>query len=526
MKGRRSLRARLTVLVAATVAVAIAVCAGACWFIVRSALLEQVDRSLDGPRLRESAWIIDRCLGDTAIGDTPPPRDIPPPGEARPGLGERVLPRGLPPNLPPIQLVDAAGRVCAVGDTAIEVVPADLALAKAPKGAYAAPRDGVTEDGAEVRVMTRSIGSGYAVMEARELGEFQTTLTGLAGILAGVAGLGVVGAATAGRLIARTTLRPVERLTGAVEHIARTEDLGTRIPVEGTDEIARLGASFNAMTAALAGSRERQRRLVADAGHELRTPLTSLRTNVDLLLRSENTGRPLAPAARHRLLGSLKAQFEEMSTLIGDLLQLARGEEEHGPHAELAFHEVVGSAVDRARLRAGDIPIEVDVGPWYVRGDEAALQRAVVNLLDNAVKFSRAPADGPAGENTENTAGENTAGESATGGNATGRDSADGGSGGRGPVVVRLRGGELTVRDHGPGVAQDELPYVFDRFWRSSSARSMPGSGLGLAIVAQAVRDAGGEVVLENAPGGGALARLRLPGAGTLEDLSGSAAAR
>nr|BFE81059.1 hypothetical protein GCM10020093_036600 [Planobispora longispora] len=286
--------------------------------------------------------------------------------------------------------------MCAVGDTAIKVVAEDLALAKAPKGTRAR-RDGVTADGAEVRVTTRSIGSGYAVMEARELGEFKTTLTGLAGILAGVAGLGVVGAATAGRLIARTTLRPVERLTGAVEHIARTEDLGTRIPVEGTDEIVRLGTSFNAMTAALAGSRERQRRLIADAGHELRTPLTSLRTNVDLLLRSENTGRPLAPAARHRLLGSLKAQFEEMSTLIGDLLQLARGEEEHGPHTEVAFHEVVESAVNRARLRAGSIPIEVDLRPWYVRGDQAALERAVVNLLDNAVKFSGAPADGPAG---------------------------------------------------------------------------------------------------------------------------------
>ncbi|GIH99295.1 HAMP domain-containing sensor histidine kinase [Planobispora takensis] len=494
MRGRRSLRSRLTLLVAVAVAAAIAVCAGACWFIVRTALLNQVDRSLDGPGPRQSAWVVSHCLGDTAVGDTPAPDD------ARPRMDGRVLPRGLPPNFPPIQLVYPDGKVCAGGDTTIKVIPADLALAKAPKGTDAL-RNGVTSDESEVRVITRSIGSGYVVMEARELGEFQTTLTTLAVILAGVAGLGVVGAATAGRIIARTALRPVERLTGAVEHIARTEDLDTRIPVEGTDELARLGSSFNAMTAALAGSRERQRRLIADAGHELRTPLTSLRTNVDLLLRSENTGRPLAPQTRHRLLGSLKAQFEEMSTLIGDLLQLSRSAGEHEPYVEVAFHGVVESAVNRARLRAGDIPIEVGIEPWYVRGDQAALQRAVVNLLDNAVKFSGAPDGGPAGRDTAD--------------GPAGEEEAGGGSGGRGPVVVRLRGGELTVRDHGPGIAQEELAYVFDRFWRSSSARSMPGSGLGLAIVAQAVRDAGGEVVLENAEGGGALARLRLPGSPT-----------
>ncbi|GIH92690.1 ATP-binding protein [Planobispora siamensis] len=480
MRGRRSLRARLTLLVAVAVAAAIAVCAGACWFIVRTALLNQVDRSLSGPGPRGDGWVA-FCESNAAAGD-----DF-----LRGGA------RRFPPHVPPIQVVDAQGGVCSLGDGAVEVVPADLALRNAPVGTERL-RDGVTTDGAEVRVLTRTIGGGRVVMEARRLGEFQSTLTTLAVILAGVAGFGVVGAATAGRIIARTALRPVERLTGAVEHIARTEDLDTRIPVEGTDELARLGSSFNAMTAALAGSRERQRRLVADAGHELRTPLTSLRTNVDLLLRSENTGRPLAPETRHRLLGSLKAQFEEMSTLIGDLLQLSRSAGEHEPYVEVAFHGVVESAVDRARLRAGDIPIEVDIEPWYVRGDRAALQRAVVNLLDNAVKFSGAPAEGRA------------AGDAEAGGPVA-----------AGPVEVRLRGGELTVRDHGPGIAQEDLAYVFDRFWRSSSARSMPGSGLGLAIVAQAVRDAGGEVVLENADGGGALARLRLPGSPAPEGTAG-----
>ncbi|MFI7535541.1 sensor histidine kinase [Streptosporangium sp. NPDC049376] len=447
MRGkRRSLRSRLTLLVATAVAVAIAVCAAVCWFIVRSELLDQMERSLNAPKGPQgNEWIERSCA-------SPPPEHQPP-----------------FPRFQLLQAIDTGGVRCVIGYTGVRLVPGDQAVAKAPEGTQHF-RDGVTDEGAPVLVLVRSVGSGLAVMESRPLAEFQSTLTTLAWILAGVAALGVVGAASAGLFVSRTALRPVGRLAAAVEHVARTEDLQTRLPVEGTDEIARLGASFNAMTTALAASRERQRRLVADAGHELRTPLTSLRTNIDLLLRSENTGRPLGAAPKRRLLAGLKAQFEEMSTLVGDLLQLSRSESEHEPHVEVAFHEVVETAVRRARLRAQESPIRVELEPWYVRGERAALERAVVNLLDNAVKFSE------------------------------------------GPVLVRLAAGELSVRDHGPGIAGEDLPYVFDRFWRSSSARSMPGSGLGLAIVAQAVRDAGGEVVLENAEDGGVLARVRLPG--------------
>ncbi|GAA5079077.1 two-component system sensor histidine kinase MprB [Thermocatellispora tengchongensis] len=447
--NRRSLRSRLTLLVTVAVAVAIAVCAGACWLIVADNLNRQVNRSLlaEGPKppRRDDLAI---C---SATGDNPPP-------------GE-----GLRPFLPPIQLVYADGRRCVLGRDAVVLTPADMAIAA---GGGRTVRDGVTDEGEAVRVKVEQVAPGVAVMQSRSLEEMYATLTTLAWILLGVSAVGVVGAASAGLLISRTALRPVGRLTEAVEHIAQTEDLATRIPVSGTDEIARLSTSFNAMTAALAGSRDRQRRLIADAGHELRTPLTSLRTNIELLLRSEDTGRALRPEAKRRLLADVKAQFEELSALVGDLLQLSRPEEDHEPGEEIAFHEVVRAAVARARLRAPGVTVEEDLAAWYATAHAASLERAVVNLLDNAVKFS------PRG----------------------------------GTVEVRLRAGRLTVRDHGPGVPPEDLPYVFDRFWRSPAARSLPGSGLGLAIVAQAVRDAGGEVGVDNAPGGGACAWITLPG--------------
>ncbi|WP_248962726.1 HAMP domain-containing sensor histidine kinase [Sphaerisporangium perillae] len=449
--GRRSMGSRLTLLVAIAVAAAIAVCAAACWFLVRNELSRQLSESLNQPPVggRTVGMILGNCSEH-------------PTGTEAPGPFLRLQ-----------QIVRADGTRCAQGWDAVVVDPADQRVAL--RLGERRLRDGVTDSGDPVRVLTVNVGPGIAVSVSRSLSDTDATLRGLALLLAGVAALGVLGAATAGRLVSRTALRPVGRLTGAVEHIARTEDLRIRIPVDGDDEIARLGASFNAMTAALAGSRERQRQLIADAGHELRTPLTSLRANIDLLLHSENTGRQLDPQARKRLLTSVKAQMTELSGLVGDLLELSRVSGGEEPIADLPFHDVVEAAVARARLRANDVRIDAGLAEWYVHGREGALERAVVNLLDNAVKFSPAA----------------------------------------GTVTVRLREGGLTVRDHGPGIPEDELPLVFERFWRSSTARSMPGSGLGLAIVAQAVRDAGGDVALSNPPGGGTLATLRLPGRAT-----------
>ncbi|MFD1934209.1 MULTISPECIES: sensor histidine kinase [Nonomuraea] len=452
---RRSLRSRLTLLVTLAVAAAIAVSAVGCYVIVEHELYDQIDRTFDEQRTKP-AWIkqqdVDRLLHECR-----------PTPDSTPHYG------GRPPQSTMVIYANRSRHDCYMGP-GLTVRPKDLRIAA--EGGWDL-YDGTTATGKPVRVFVESPRPGMAIMDTRPLGEILGTLRTLAVLLTTVAAIGVLGAASAGLLVSRTALRPVGRLTRAVEHIAKTEDLNTSIPVDGTDEIARLSRSFNAMTAALAGSRERQQQLVADAGHELRTPLTSLRTNIDLLLRSEHTGRAIEPKAKERLLVNLKAQFEELSTLVGDLLQLARGESDHEPHVELAFHDVVNAAVARARLRGADVT--TDLEPWYVEGHPSSLERAVMNLLDNAAKFS------PGGK-----------------------------------VEVELRQGELTVRDHGPGIPADELPHVFERFWRSPSARSLPGSGLGLAIVAQAVQETGGEVRLDNAHGGGTIARITLPGSPVL----------
>jgi two-component system sensor histidine kinase MprB len=462
--SRLTLRARLILLTAAAVAVAVAACAAASWYLARDQLYRQLDRSLSAPppgggpvHPRDQGNPITRALAGC---------------QSEPTTGSDTSLRFT------MQAVTAAGRRCTVPNSAALVLaPSDVEVAKGQREHVF--RDGVTTDGTPMRILTRRDpgNADIAISTAAPLAETERTMNNLALLLVIVAAVGVVGAATAGLLIARAALRPVDRLTDVVEHIARTEDLDTEIPERGKDEITRLSRSFNTMTSALSASRDRQGMLIADAGHELRTPLTSLRTNIDLLLRSEVLGRDLPADTRHNVLTSVKAQLRELSSLVDDLLELAR-HTPAAPSAEIvALHEVVGNAVERARLRGPSLHIEAEREPWYVHGDAGSLERAVMNLLDNAVKFS------PAG----------------------------------GRVDVRLRLGELTVRDRGPGIPQDELPYVFERFWRSPSARSLPGSGLGLAIVALVVEESGGDVSLEPAGdgAGGTLARVRLPGSST-----------
>jgi two-component system sensor histidine kinase MprB len=283
---------------------------------------------------------------------------------------------------------------------------------------------------------------------------------------------GIVVAAIAGLGIAREGLKPVERLTAATEHVARTEDL-TPIPVRGTDELARLTSSFNEMLAALGQSRERQRQLVADAGHELRTPLTSLRTNFDLLAQTTtDSGSALAPQDREELMADVQAQLEELSSLVGDLVELARTDHAPGAIEPIDLSAVLDHAMQRVRRRAPGVTFNVSSAPWNLVGDATSLERAVTNLLDNAAKWS------PPG----------------------------------GTVTVTLFDGILQVGDEGPGIAEEDMPHVFERFYRATDARGLPGSGLGLSIVRQAAERHGGFVDVGRSVSGGALLTMGVPG--------------
>lgn len=335
-----------------------------------------------------------------------------------------------------------------------------------------------TDHRTESRVIAAKYQPGQAIIIAQSMLPQRTTLAKLSVVLLLIGGAGVLLAAIAGTAVARTSLRPVGRLTEATERVANTGDL-TPIPVSGDDELARLTHSFNAMLGAVAESQERQRRLVADAGHELRTPLTSMRTNLELLLASERPDSPtLSEEDKSEIQSDVRAQLDELTTLIGDLVELAREDAPQMVQEPVDLVEVVERSLDRARRRASnDVTFDVQLQPWTLLGDSSALERAVLNLLDNAVKFS------PSGSAVRLSL----------------RQVGDG------SAVVE-------VADAGPGIADADLPHVFERFYRSSEARTLPGSGLGLAIVKQVAQRHGGTATAGRAPEGGALFTLRLPG--------------
>ncbi|MDA2894230.1 HAMP domain-containing sensor histidine kinase [Mycolicibacterium sp. BiH015] len=331
------------------------------------------------------------------------------------------------------------------------------------------------------RVLAVHLASGNSLLLSKNLAPTGQVLKRLGTVLLIVGGLGVAVAAIAGGMVASAGLRPVARLTQAAERVARTDDLHP-IPVVGNDELARLTEAFNMMLRALAESRERQARLVADAGHELRTPLTSMRTNVELLMESMKPGAPRIPEKDMiELRTDVIGQIEELSTLVGDLVDLTREDAGNAVHDTVEMSEVIERSLERVRRRRNDIEFNVAITPWQVYGDAAGLGRAVLNLLDNAAKWS------PPG----------------------------------GSVGVRLTQidslhAELVVSDFGPGIPPHERDLVFERFFRSTSARAMPGSGLGLAIVKQVVLKHGGSLrVADTVPGGqppGTSMHVVLPG--------------
>jgi two-component system sensor histidine kinase MprB len=440
-------RTRIVLASAGAVAVAIAVASVLVFVIVRGQLRSQVDEAL-----------LERV----------------------PDVSYRIGPEGgIVVELPPqplggaggvVQLVRSDGSTFRPGRSEgplqpLPVTDRTLGVASGSSGQFF---EDMEYAGAHLRLLTASLAPGLAVQVARPLDEVDGTLRTLAWLLGGFTAAGVGAAALLGAGVARTSLAPVRRLTEATERVTVTGDLNLRVESGTRDELGRLAANFNRMLAALEQAVVSQRQLVADASHELRTPLTSLRTNVEVLAVAGS----LPAEERERLLADVVAQLEELTTLVGDLVELSREGLPPVDLEDVRLDEVVAEAVDRTRRRSPEIRFVTDMEPTVVRGDPSALSRAVTNLLDNAAKWTDP----------------------------------------HGQVDVTLRGCELTVRDRGPGVDQTDLPKIFDRFYRAPSARGTPGSGLGLAIVRKVAEAHGGTVSAERAEGGGARFRFVLSG--------------
>jgi two-component system sensor histidine kinase MprB len=504
-------RHRITLVATAAVAVAVLVASALTYLLVSDQLHRQIDNSL-----RDTALGVQRGIaglhqpGRLAVLALPPGvapdrlrqilrLDNRRPRSAEDGRSGRLLlqtPKmSLGQDRGVIQLLGVGGRVLVSPAGSATTLPVDARARKlvgsagsgsagsgsAGSGSVGSGARGYLSDthiGSDhLRVLTAALPPGTparAIQIARSLNEVDHTLSNLRLILMLVALGGIAVAALLGLLVSRAAIAPVRRLTEAAEHVAKTQDLARRIPSRGGGELSRLAVSFNAMLDALEHSMRAldasvsaQRQLVADASHELRTPITSLRANIEVLQQSPG----LPERERERLLSDVVEQLEELTALINDVIELARGDEPSPVREDVRFDLLVAEAIERARLHAPWARIEEDLRETLIVGDPARLDRAVKNLLDNALKF------GPREE----------------------------------PIEVALSGGELTVRDRGPGIGASEMPHVFDRFYRGPIARSLPGSGLGLAIVRQVAEAHGGSVTAETAPGGGTLMRLRLP---------------
>jgi two-component system, OmpR family, sensor histidine kinase MprB len=472
-----TLRARISAVAGLAVALAVLIAAVSLYVAVRSDLRGEVDKSL---RQRASAFVPPTSADHRATpedgsglpGGSPPPGEPSPDGPAPP-RGADDGDNGFPNSIEPAPLGNPSGYVQFVAPNGAVHVPGgqgssttiplsanDKAIAHSGKGQSLSDR---SVKGVQLRVLTLGNGPRGALLVARPLTEVDNELSRLLLILAIVGVVGIALAAALGALVARAALAPIARFTQRTETIAGGLDPSQRLPDGGRDELARLAASFNATLDALQRSVESQRNLVADASHELRTPIASLRANIQVLADAER----LPPEDQASLRADIVSELDELTRLVGDVVELARGAEPEGELHDVSLDEIVRGAVQRAQRRSDTI-FQVNLEPTLVRGEAARIDRAVSNLLDNARKWS--PPEQP--------------------------------------IEVDLHDGLLSIRDHGPGFEQADLPHVFERFYRADRARKLPGSGLGLAIVRQAAEAHEGHVEAENAPGGGALVRI------------------
>jgi two-component system, OmpR family, sensor histidine kinase MprB len=483
-----TLRTRIAAVAGVSVALAVLAVAVGLYVAVSTDLRGEVDKGLRErarPIAKPPPGGIDGGAQGGAEGPGPQPLfdGEPPPGSPGPGAGEGGPGSGaLPSSVQPapfggasgyVQFVDANGTVRVPGGQGsspakIPTTARDRSIARRGSGSALSDR---TVRGMKLRVLTQGLGTRGAVMVARPLSEVDSELNRLVLILAIVGAVGIALAAGLGALVARVALAPVRRFTTRTETLTEegalrgsSLDLSRRLEVEGADELGRLADSFNRTLDALERSAQAQRRLVADAGHELRTPIASLRANIQVLGEAQKLPASEQESLRNDIVGEL----DELTALVSDVVELARGTSSEGRQADdVRLDAIVRTAVEKAARRGG-VRFEQRLEPTVVTGQAERIDRAVGNLLENARKWS--PDDGL--------------------------------------VEVALKDGVLSVRDHGPGFDEQDVPHVFDRFYRADGARGLPGSGLGLAIVRQAAEACGGYAEAGNAEGGGALLRV------------------
>ncbi|RJQ72343.1 sensor histidine kinase [Pseudonocardiaceae bacterium YIM PH 21723] len=453
VRRRPRLRNRLSLLAMTVTAVAIIAVSATAWGLLRRQLIEQTDNELS---LQSTMGLFNKRW------DEIPTPSIP--YRMKPGLlpvAQWITPDGLPHH-PGFQ------------STQLPITAQDLDVLHGRQ--HTVRYDVVVPEG-HFRVLTFKNKAGSAIQLAHSLSDEDATLAefGVLLLIIDAIGIGLVGGLS--YALTRAGLRPVDRIVSSAEQVASTQDLTAAVPEDDREpaETARIARSVNSMLSALAQSREQQRQLVEDASHELGTPLTSLRTNIDLLLRSEKADRPLSTQDRTGLLRDVQSQLQELNNLVEEVVDLARDPRSAEEFADLDLADVVRGAVARAQTRSGGAEYLVTAQPAPVRGQPAALERAVLNLLENAAKWSPA--------------------SSAI------------------TVLVSVTGpmATLLIADRGPGVSTEEQELVFNRFYRTTEARALPGSGLGLAIVRQTAEVHGGHVWLTAREGGGTEAWLEIP---------------
>jgi two-component system sensor histidine kinase MprB len=462
-----TLRARLTLITCLTVAAAVVVVAVVGYAAVRRQLLDDIDRQLQ-QRAEYAA-----SSSSVSHGYVSPlePGSLPEMGR-RPGRGLAPLDPFADPETS-FQIITTNGQVVdrpGGNPVALPVDDADRAVAARPAGTSTVRV--VELEGGRERLLTMAAGNDVAVQVSRSLTQTDDTLQTLTVLFAIVGGVVIAVTVASGFTLTRRSLRPIGRLTDAAEQIARTQDLSTTIDEAGSDEVGRLSAAFNEMLTALAGAREQQRQLVADASHELRTPLTSLRTNIEVLSRAADRHQ-LDEVGTRGLMEDVRVELEALSTLVAEIVDLATdvSAADAGGFESVDLGHLVSEAADRASRRYGVVvAVQLDV-PEVVAGVPALLERAVSNLLENAAKWDSSGV----------------------------------------PIEVSVHGRRVEVRDHGPGLGTAEPERVFDRFYRGPDTQATPGSGLGLAIVKQVVDRHGGRVLATDASGGGARVGFELP---------------